>query len=143
MSKISFKVKKINDDATLPSYAHPGDAGVDLYSCENYNLKPGERYLFKLGFSAEFPEDYVALVWDKSGLSVKNGLTCLAGVIDHGYRGEYGVVLLNTSAENYEVKKGDKIAQLLIQKIEQVEFSEEKELSDTERGKGGFGSTGK
>lgn len=140
---MKIKIKKLYDDVILPSYAYPGDAGMDLYSREDYVLKPGERYVFKLGFSTEFSSDFVALVWDKSGLSAKNGLTCLAGVIDHGYRGEYGVVLLNTSSEPYEIKKGDKIAQLLIQKIEQAEIEEVEELEDSSRGEGGFGSTGK
>ena len=143
MSRVPNKIKKLNKDVVLPSYANYGDAGLDLYSCEDKVLEPGERYTFKLGFAAEFPENYVALVWDKSGLALNFGLTCLAGVIDHGYRGEYGIVMLNTSKKSYEIKKGDKIAQLLIQNINQAEIEEVNELSDSERGEGGFGSTGK
>ena len=140
---VKIKIKKLYNDVKIPSYAHYGDAGMDLYSCEDYNLKPGERHLFKLGIATEFPEDYVALIWDKSGLAVKNGLTVLAGVVDHSYRGEYGVVLLNTSSTAYQIKKDDKIAQLLIQKVEQAENIEVEKLSDTQRGEGGFGSTGR
>jgi dUTP pyrophosphatase len=140
---MKIKIKKLNSDSTIPFYAHIGDAGMDLYSCEDYILKSGERHLFKLSIAAEFPEGYVVLIWDKSGLAAKHGLTVLAGVIDHSYRGEYGVVLLNTSDQDYEIKRGNKIAQLLIQKVEQAEVEEVQELSDTERGEGGFGSTGK
>lgn len=140
---VKIKFKKLYKDAKIPSYAHTGDAGMDLYSLENYDLKPGERHIFKLGIASEFPRGYVALIWDKSGLAAKSGLTVLAGVIDNSYRGEYGVVLLNTGDSIHQVKKGDKIAQLLVQKIEEAEIKEVEELSDSERGRGGFGSTGR
>lgn len=140
---MELKIKKLKEEAILPSYAHPGDAGMDLYSCEDYNLLPGERHLFGLGIASEFPEGFVALVRDKSGLAVKAGLTVLAGVIDHGYRGEWGVVLLNTGNEAYEIKQGDKIAQCLMQKVDTAEVTEAEELGDHSRGEGGFGSTGR
>ncbi len=141
---ISFKVKKTHKDATLPSYANPSDAGMDMHSMEDYVLKPGERKTFPLGFSAEFPQGYVAHVWDKSGLAGKFGIKTMAGVIDSGYRGEYKVVLLNTSNVNYEIKKGDKIAQLVLVQIEQARILETKNLEEsTSRGQDGFGSTGR
>ncbi len=136
-----LKVKKINPEAKLPSYAHKGDAGLDLFSCEDAVLKPGERKMISTGLSMEFPEGNVALIWDKSGIAA-SGIKTMGGVIEHTYRGEYKVVMLNTTSEAYEIKKGQKIAQLLIQPIVTAEVKEVKELSETERGAGAFGSTG-
>jgi dUTP pyrophosphatase len=136
-----LKVKKLNENAVIPSYAHKGDAGLDLFSCESVVLKPGERKTVATGIALEFPEGYVSLIWDKSGIGAK-GITVLGGVIEHTYRGEPKVIMLNTSKEDYEIKKGQKIAQLLIQPIATVEIEEVSELSDTERGEGAFGSTG-
>jgi len=138
---MQLKVKKLNSEAKLPSYAHAGDAGLDLFSCEDVVLKPGERKLVSTGISTEFEKGYVALIWDKSGIAAK-GIETMGGVIEHTYRGEYKVIMLNTSSENYEIKKGQKIAQLLIQPIVTAEVKEVKELSETERGEGAFGSTG-
>lgn len=137
-----MKFKRLKENAILPSYAHQGDAGMDFYSCESYSIKPGERILISTGWAIELPEGYVSLIWDKSGLAVKKGLTVLGGVIEYTYRGEYGVVLLNTSNELVEIKSGEKVAQLLIQPICTAEIEETNELSDTLRGIGGFGSTG-
>jgi len=139
---MNFKVKLLHPAAKAPAYAHEGDAGMDVYACEDYTLQPGERHTFKLGFSAEFDPGYVCLVWDRSGLAVKQGLTNLGGVIDAGYRGEYGIIALNTSAEPVSIKKGDRIAQLLIQPVERAQVEVVKELSDTSRQTGGWGSTG-
>lgn len=139
---MQFKVKLLSPDAKAPVYAHDGDAGMDVYSIEDYTLQPGERHLFKLGFSAEFDSGFVCLVWDRSGLAAKQGLTNLAGVIDAGYRGEYGIVTLNTSSEPVAVKKGDRIAQLLIQPVLAVDVQVVAALADTTRQSGGFGSTG-
>ncbi|MFW0862164.1 MAG: dUTP diphosphatase [Candidatus Komeilibacteria bacterium] len=140
---MKIKIKKLHPDTKLPSYANKGDAGMDVFSLEDKAIKPGERYLFKLGFAMEIPDGYVGLFWDKSGIASKHGIHTLAGVIDSIYRGEFGVVMLNTSDESYEFKKGDKLAQLLIQPIVSPELEEVEELSDTNRGDGGFGSTGK
>jgi len=136
-----LKVKKLNPEAKIPSYAHKGDAGLDIFSCEDAVLYPGERKLVSTGIATELEEGYVALIWDKSGIAAK-GIKTMGGVIDCHYRGEYKVVMLNTTSENYEIKKGQKIAQLLIQPVMSVEVVETKELSDTERGEGSFGSTG-
>jgi len=140
---MKIKIKKLHPDATMPTYANEGDAGMDVFSLEDKIIMPGERYLFKLGFAMEIPDGYVGLFWDKSGLSAKYGIHTLAGVIDSTYRGEYGVLLLNTSNQSYEFKKGDKLAQLLIQPVSNPELEEVAKLSDTNRGEGGFGSTGK
>ena len=138
---MKLKIKKLREDAIIPKYAHKGDAGLDLFSCENCVLYPGERKLVSTGIATEFPEGYVALVWDKSGIAAK-GIKTMGGVIEHTYRGEYKVIMLNTTKESYEIKKGQKIAQLLIQPIVTAEVEEVSELSKSERGEGGFGSTG-
>jgi len=139
---MKIKIKKLHDDSKMPEYAHPGDAGLDLFSYNDYTIKPGERALISTGLLIELPEGYVSLIWDKSGIAIKKGVITLGGVIEHTYRGEYGVILFNTSKEVYEIKKGDKVAQLLIQPVTTVEIEEVDELSNTSRGDGGFGSTG-
>ena len=138
-----LKIKKLKGDAKLPSYAHPGDAGMDIYSCEERTLLPQEQALISTGIAMEIPDGYVGLVWDKSGLSTKHGLKTLAGVIDAGYRGEISIALANVGSGPYTFKKGEKIAQMLIQKVEHPQFQEVDELSESSRGTGGFGSTGK
>ncbi|MFA5107047.1 MAG: dUTP diphosphatase [Patescibacteria group bacterium] len=141
MAKV--KVKKIKPAAIIPKYAQPGDAGLDICSCEDYSLRPGERHSFFTGLAFEFSEKYVGLVWDKGGMAHKHGIHCLAGVLDSSYRGELVIVLLNTSQQVHEIKTGDKIAQLLIQPVERAEIIETKTLSETARGEGRFGSTGR
>jgi len=138
---MQLRIKKLRKDAIVPKYAHVGDAALDVYSCEDKTLAPGERYVFTLGFATEFPVGYVCHVWDRSGLAAKKGLHTLAGVIDATYRDEYGVVMLNTSDEPVEIKKGDRIAQLVFQRIAEAEIQEVSELNGLDR-KGGFGSTG-
>jgi dUTP pyrophosphatase len=141
-NKVKLKVKKLHPDAILPSYAHSGDAGLDLYSIEDTIIKAGERALIPTGLSIELPQGYVSLIWDKSGLAAKNGIKTMGGVIEYTYRGEYKIVMLNTSKEDFKITKGQKIAQLLIQPIITAEVEEAQELSETSRGQGGFGSTG-
>jgi dUTP pyrophosphatase len=136
------KFKKISEDAKLPTYAHPGDAGMDVYSNEDYILKPNERHIFSTGVASDFPSGYVALVWDKGGFGAK-GIHRFSGVIDAGYRGEWLIILHNFTQENLVVEKGDKIAQVLIQKVEIAEIIEVDGLEDSARGDGKFGSTGK
>ena len=138
---MQVKIKKTKDDVKLPSYAHLGDAGLDVYSLENYELKPGERRIFDLGFALELPEDHVVIVKDKGSLPKHGGLHTMGGVFDSGYRGEVMVILMNLGKEPYEVKKGQKIAQLVIKKIEKPEIIEDN-LDETERGDKGFGSSG-
>jgi dUTP pyrophosphatase len=139
---IDFKVKRLSNNAVLPTKENQSDAGIDIYSCESYTLQPGERHLFSTGIAVEFPEGCVALLWDRSGLGSK-GIHRLAGVIDSSYRGEWGVVLLNTTSEPYEVKAGDKVVQCVLQRFEPVAVQEVNELSETERAEAGFGSSGR
>jgi len=139
---VRIRIKKLHDDVKMPAYAHPGDAGLDLYSRETRTLERGEPHLFKLGFKLELPEGYVAFIKDKSGLALK-GLHTMGGVIEHTYRGEYGVILNNVTNKEYLVQPGDKIAQLVILPIATAEIEESDALSETARGAGGFGSTGR
>ena len=140
---MKIKIKKLKDGAIIPNYAHSGDVGLDLHSLEDYKLKPGERKIFYLGFALEFPKHYAAIVKDKSGLPNKFGLHTMAGAFDPGYRGEYNVLLINLSDKLYQIKKGDKIAQLIFYPVEPAEFKQVNELSDSDRGQGRFGSTGR
>jgi dUTP pyrophosphatase len=140
---MEIKIKRLNKEAILPKYANSGDAGLDLYSCEDKLLKPGERYAFKTGLAMEIPKGYVGLVWDKSGLSSNHGLHTFAGVGDSGYRGEWQIIISNLSDSPYAFEKGDKIAQLLIQKVEHAKIIEADILNETQRGEGGFGASGK
>lgn len=120
-----------------------GDAGFDLYAREETVLRPGVPTAVPSGVAIELPVGYVSLVWDKSGLAIKQGLKVLGGVIDAEYRGEYMVGMINLTDTEYTFSKGDKIAQVLIQKVEQATFEFAQELSETERGATGFGSSGK
>lgn len=138
-----LKVKKLNNSAILPSQPYQGDAGFDLYTNEEVTLKPGERIRIKTGIALSIPEGYVGLIWDKSSVGVSRGVTTLGGVIDSGYRGEITVGVINLSGEKQTFEKGDKVAQILIQKYEQVLMEEVEELGKTERDKKGFGSSGK
>ena len=133
----------MHPDAKLPTYAHPGDVGLDLYSREEaHTLRPGERKSFYVGFALEFPAGYAAMVKDKSGPPAKYGLHTMGGVFDAGYRGEYNVCLINLGPEPVSIGKGQKIAQLVILPVEFAEFEEVDELSESSRGEGRMGSTG-
>jgi dUTP pyrophosphatase len=139
-----LKIKKLNQNAKLPTYAHPGDAGLDLFALEDVTIAIGDSALIKTGIAMEIPDGYVGLIWDKSGLAVKNGLKTMAGVVDSGYRGEVLVCLVNLSQKRHDFSAGDKIAQMIIQKKESFAVEEVPELDqNTSRGMGGFGSTGK
>lgn len=138
---MELKVKLIHPDAKLPVYGHPGDAGLDLYSVVDRDLRPGEVYAVPTGIQVAIPPGFVGLVWDKSGISLK-GVHRLAGVVDAGYRGEVQVVMINLGREPFPLKKGMKIAQMLIQPVASVSVVESGTLDDTSRGEGGFGSTG-
>ena len=142
---MKLKVKKLVDDAVLPKYAHPGDAGLDLFAVEANTLEPGVTGLVKTGISLELPEGTEAQVRPRSGLALKHSVTVLnsPGTIDEGYRGEVGVIMINHGSEPFHIEKGMKIAQMLIKPVYTVEVEEAVELSDTSRGEGGFGSTGK
>jgi len=139
---MKIKVKKLKDDAKLPTYAHPGDVGMDLYAMETVTIAPGEHYRFWHGFALEFEDGYAAIVKDKSSIS-KAGLHTMGGVFDAGYRGEYNTHLVNLSKESYTVEAGDKVSQLIIYPIAIAELEVSDTLNESARGEGGFGSTGK
>lgn len=139
---INFLVKKLSENATLPTKGNPKDAGIDIYTNESYTLQPGERHMYSTGISCAIPDGHVALLWDRSGLGSK-GIHRFAGVIDSGYRGEWKVILWNSTSEPFDIKAGDKIIQCVVQKFEPAEISEVEELDETERGAGGFGSSGR
>lgn len=139
---MNILVQKLHPDAIVPAFAHPGDAGMDLYSVEDLVIGPGERRSVPTGIAIALPDGYVSLVWDKSGVSHKFGVKTLGGVLDSGYRGEYLIGLVNLGQADFEIKKGQKIAQLLIQKVEHPEIEVVETLDETSRGTGGFGSTG-
>lgn len=140
---ITLKIKKLKPEAKLPSYAHPGDAGLDLCAAEVALIPAHTRAEISTGLAFEIPDGYVGLVWDKSGLAFKKGLTTMSGVLDAGYRGELKLLVYNTTDQDYSFNVGEKVAQLLIQPIERPEIAEADSLSETSRGEGGFGSTGR
>jgi len=133
---------KLSGGGVLPRYASPGAAGADLVAAESVTVGPGERAAVRTGLEIELPPGTVGLVWPRSGLAVRHGVDTLAGVVDSDYRGEVNVVLINHGREPFHVASGDRVAQLLIQRVEQVDFAVEADLTATVRGAGGFGSTG-
>ena len=144
MKKV-VKFKKLDPDAILPDYAHDGDAGMDLYSIKEEIIEPLSWKLIPTGLACELPENTEGQVRSKSGIALKNGVFVLnsPGTVDENYRGEIGVILYNLNTkEPFLIKKGQKIAQFVINSIEYVETVEIQELSNSDRGQGGFGSTG-
>ena len=136
--------KRIDPAAQLPSYAHPGDAGMDVRSIEELTIPPGGRALVRTGLVMQLPPDAEAQVRPRSGLALKHGVTVLnaPGTIDAGYRGEVGVILANFGDVPFVVEKGMKVAQIVVARVEQAEVAEVEETDETDRGAGGFGSTG-
>jgi dUTP pyrophosphatase len=142
---LTVQLKMLDDGLEPPSYAHPGDAGADLRAREDVVLAPGERRLVPTGVSIALPDGFVALIHPRSGLATKHGLTVVnaPGTVDAGYRGEIAVTLLNTDRdEAIELRRGDRIAQMVIQRVEYARFLPVEELDGSVRGGGGFGSTG-
>lgn len=143
---MKLPVAKLHEDATLPTRAHEGDAGLDLYACEAAHIGPGERWSVGTGLAVEIPEGHAGLVLPRSGLAKKHGIALVnaPGLIDSGYRGELRVLLLNTDpAETFRVEPGDRIAQLVIAPIALAEPVETEALAESTRGDGGFGSSGR
>ncbi len=137
---------KLKEEAILPSRAHPGDAGLDLYACEAAHIGPGERWGIGTGVAVEIPEGYAGLVLPRSGLAREHGITLVnsPGLIDAGYRGELRVLLLNADpAEIFRVEPGDRIAQLVLTPIALADPVAAEELTESARGAGGFGSSGR
>lgn len=142
---MKIKVEKINEAVNLPKYQHLGeDAGLDLHAAEEAIIKSGEYKLIKTGLKIAVPKGFAAFVYPRSGLALKHGITVLNadGVIDSGYRGEVGVILINHSSDDFEIKFNDRIAQLIIQKVNLIEWEKVENLDESSRGDGGFGHTG-
>lgn len=143
---VEILITRLDKSVPAPSYAKPGDAGADLCSRIDFVLGAGERALIPTGISIALPQGYVALVHPRSGLAIKHGISMVntPGTVDAAYRGELQVILINHDLhEPFVIKKGDRIAQLVIQKVERAEFIEVQSLPGTHRSDGGFGSTGK
>jgi dUTP pyrophosphatase len=137
-------IKRLDPGVPLPAYAHPGDAGADLTAAEDVELGPGQRALVRTGLAIALPAGYAAFVHPRSGLAAKYGVTLVnaPGTVDAGYRGEIKVTMLNTDAERaVSFRRGDRIAQLVIQRVERAVFHEAEALPGSSRGEGGFGST--
>ncbi len=142
---MQVRIKRLDPGLPLPSYAHDGDAGMDLYSREDLTLAPGERALVGTGLALAIPNGYAGFVQPRSGLAIRHGLSLVntPGLIDSHYRGELKVIAINLdSAAPIDIHRGDKVAQLVIQRVERAQFVEVDALDDTVRGEGGFGSTG-
>jgi dUTP pyrophosphatase len=142
---IDLEIKKLDGSVLLPKYAHEGDAGLDLSANERVTLKPFERKLVSTGIAIAIPDGYAGLVIPRSGLAIKHGISIVnaPGLIDSGYRGELKVILVNLDpSEQFDIEIGDRIAQLMLVKIPLVTLVETDELPDSERGTGGFGSSG-
>lgn len=140
---MKIKIKKLNKNLPTPTQAYVGDAGMDLYASEHTVLRPMESRAIPVGLAIEIPDGYYAYITDKSGLSIKKKLKTMGGVIDSNYRGEIHAGIMNLSDVDYVFEVGDKVAQMIIQKTEQVEFEEVDELSESPRGEKRFGSSGK
>jgi len=140
--KVTFK--KLHPDAVLPERAHKGDAGTDLYAVSDCIVPPAGRMLVGTGLAMQLPRSTEAQIRPRSGIALKHGVTVLntPGTIDEGYRGEVGVILINHGSAQFEVKKGMKIAQMVLKPVYEFDVEEAEELDDTARGEGGFGSTG-
>jgi dUTP pyrophosphatase len=140
---MQLKIQKIHPSAKVPTYANPGDAGMDLHAIESVSIKPGRMALVATGIAVQLPKSTVGLIWDKSGLATNYGLKVLGGVIDEGYRGEIKVGLINLGAETYHVEAGNKVAQMLIQAVHRPKIQTAVTLTTSKRGAKGFGSSGK
>ncbi|MUL43537.1 dUTP diphosphatase [Streptomonospora sp. PA3] len=142
---VEILIRRLDPDLPLPAYAHPGDAGADLVTTEDVVVGPGQRAVVGTGIAIALPEGYAAFVHPRSGLAARCGLTLVnaPGTVDAGYRGEVRVTLLNTDQETpVKLARGDRVAQLVVQRVERAEFREVEELPESVRGTGGFGSTG-
>lgn len=143
---IELQIKLLDADLPMPRYQHEGDAGLDLPSRVDYVLAPGERAMIPTGIAVAIPRGYAGFVLPRSGLASRHGIALVnsPGLVDSGYRGEMSIIMVNTDkGEPFHIKRGDRIAQLVIQRVEEVTLSKVDELDGTSRGSGGFGSTGR
>lgn len=142
-SSDKIRFVRLHEDAIKPTKANKSDAGFDLCALHGAIIEKHCHKLVKTGIAMEIPEGYVGLIWPRSGMAYKYGIDVFAGVIDSGYRGDIGVILYNSQYSNYNVEKGDRIAQLVLQKVEHFELIEASDLNKADRQESGFGSTGK
>jgi dUTP pyrophosphatase len=145
VGEVTVPLRRLDPDLPVPAYAHPGDAGADLLAAREVELGPGERALVPTGVAIALPDGYVGLVHPRSGLAARLGVTVLnaPGTVDSGYRGEILVNLINHDRANVaKISRGDRIAQLVVQRVERARFTEVDELAESSRGAGGHGSTG-
>jgi dUTP pyrophosphatase len=146
LSNVEVLIHRLDAELPMPSYAHPGDAGADLHAAEDVELLPGERAVVGTGVAIALPDGYAAFVHPRSGLAARHGVTMVnaPGTVDAGYRGEIKVTLINTDAkEPFRLRRGDRVAQLVIQRVERAAFYEVERLPGSIRGANGFGSTGR
>lgn len=143
---VEVLIQRLDPELPVPSYAHPGDAGADLHAAEDAELLPGERAVIRTGVAIALPDGYVALVHPRSGLAARHGVTLVnaPGTVDAGYRGEIKVTMINTDAkESFRLRRGDRLAQLVFQRVDRAAFREVESLPASPRGTGGHGSTGR
>ncbi|PSO45303.1 MAG: dUTP diphosphatase [Parcubacteria group bacterium SW_6_46_9] len=142
---MDLKIKRMEkaEGITLPNFYHEGDVGCDIRAAEEVTVQPGKIESIDTGLKMQIPEGHAGLIWEKSGLAFNHGIKTAGGVIDRGYRGEVKVAIFNAGDEPYTFARGDKIAQILVQKVERPEVVAVEELSSSSRGEDGFGSTGK
>lgn len=138
---MKINLQKLSPNAKIPTYGHAGDAGLDLYAATEVVVEPGGKASIPTGIALEIPNGYVGLIWEKSGLAFRHSIATVGGVVDAPYRGEIMVGVRNDGTEAHTFRAGDKVAQMLIQPVQAVEFVEA-DLSDTTRGSDAFGSTG-
>jgi dUTP pyrophosphatase len=140
---MNINIKLLSSNSKIPTKARDDDAGYDLYSIDEYIIKPMERTLVKTGISLEIPNGYYGHISDRSGMALKKGAHCLGKVVDPSFRGEIGVIILNTDMyEPIKIQSGDRIAQMIFKKYENISFVESSDLEKTERDKKGYGSSG-
>jgi dUTP pyrophosphatase len=146
LTDVQVLIQRLDDGLPVPSYAHPGDAGADLYAAADVELLPGERAMVGTGVAIALPDGYAAFVHPRSGLAARHGVTLVnaPGTVDAGYRGEIRVTVINTDTkEPFRLNRGDRVAQLVVQRVERAAFTEVEQLPGSARGTGGFGSTGR
>lgn len=142
IEEMKLQIQKLDPAAKIPTFSYKGDAGMDIFSIEDVEILPGEKAVVRTGLKLAIPEGCAGFVWDKSGMAVKHHIKTMAGVIDSNYRGEFQVVLTNLGKVSYHIEKGSKIAQLIIAPVTSPQIEEADITDQTERGGGGFGSSG-
>lgn len=146
MTELEVLITRLDPELPMPSYAHPGDAGADLYAAQDAELLPGERAVIRTGVAIALPDGYAAFVHPRSGLAARHGVTLVnaPGTVDAGYRGEIKVTMINTDTkEPFRLRRGDRLAQLVFQRVERAVFRDAESLPASARGAGGHGSTGR